>query len=451
MENFRLLLQIYIRPKSAFSEIMDEGSWVFAAVAVLVVSFSFQYAVNTKIMQTYAVSQMDYYSTYSNFDSGFPADGPLTDEQLREADYLANAHSEGEFNRNARPFPILGTGIFYLFSFYSSFFTPLITISVFYIPATILLLTLFAQLGSFGTVLRRDYGTLANCSLMAWAAAHLPFAVAGLLLYSLSVDGAVFLGFWAVSGLAFGAFMVFALRTVFGVEYVQAILTIAVSWIFYSLGTFVFQFISPWLFSPFLLIFAIIYLGGYLGSEVRGLGSSMQRKRDFKRFLHNSTVNPNDADAHLQLGLIYKQRRQDAKALEHFSRAFEIDKEEIDANYELGIIARRNGELQKAIEHFSVVVEQNDKYSLSEVWREIGATYLEAEMLDEAETALEKFETKRPFDAEGLYYYGLLLKKKGQSPEAKEMFKRTIEAVKTAAYYRRGELRKWSKLASKEL
>jgi tetratricopeptide (TPR) repeat protein len=451
MENFKLLFQIYVRPAFAFSEIMDKGSWLFAAIAVLIVSFAFQYSVNSKIMETYAVSQMDYFSANSGFDRITVNDGTLTEGQLAEAEYYANADLEKELNRERRPFPVIGKNIFYFFSFYSSFFTPLISLSLFYIPATIILLAIFAQLGNAGTVLRRDYATLATCSLMAWVAAHLPFAIIAYFLNSQIIDGGVYLGFWLASGLIFGGLMVFALRTVFGVNYGVAIFTIATSWIFYSLGGYVFQFISPWLFSPFLLFFAVIYLGGFLGSEVRGFGNAMRQKRDLKRFLNNATVNPNDADAHLQLGLIYQKRRQDEKALEHFTKAFEIDNEEIDANYELGKIARQSGDLQKAIEHFSVVVEQNEKYSLSEIWREIGATYLEADMLDEAQNALEKFEVKRPFDAEGLYYLGKLLKKKGETNEANEMFNRAIEAVKTAAYYRKGELRHWSKLAQKEL
>ncbi len=430
---------------------MDKGSWVFATVAVLVVSFAFQFGVNSKIVQTYAVSQMDYYMANSGFDSAASNNGTLTDAQLDEARYYANFNIDKESNRKRRPFPIIGKNIFYFFSFYSSFFTPLISLSLFYFPATILLLALFAQLGNLGTVLRRDYATLATCGLMAWIAAHLPFAIAGFLISSQHLDGGVHLGFWLFSGLIFGGLMVFALRTVFGVDYIKAILTIAVSWAFYSLGTSAFQVISPLLFSPFLIFFAVMYFGGFLGSEVRGFGNAMRQKRDLKRFLQNATVNPNDADAHLQLGLIYKKRRQDEKAFEHFTKAFEIDKEEIDANYELGKIARSKNDLQKAIGHFSVVVEQNDKYDLSEIWREIGATYLDANMLKEAFDALDKFVTRREFDAEGLYYFGMLLKRQDENTRAKEMFKRAIKAVKTAPYYRRGELREWSRLAKKEL
>jgi len=451
MENFKLILKLYIRPAFAMSEIMDKGSWLFAAIAVLVVSLVFQYWINSKIIETYAVSQTDYYLSNSNFDNSPSVTGRLTNEQLKEVEYFANVDIEKEFRQKRRPFPIIGKNIFYFFSFYSNFFTPLITLSVFYLPATILLLTLIAQLGNVGVVLRRDYSTLAVCSLMAWIAAHLPFALAALLLYSQVIDGSVYLGFWLVSGIGFGTLMVFALRTVFGVDFGRAILTISISWIFYCFGTYIYGFISPWLFSPFLLFFALIYLGGYLGSEVRGLGNSMRQKRDLKRFLQNATVNPNDADAHLQLGLIYAKRHQEGKAFEHFTKAFEIDNEEIDANYELGKIARKDGDLQKAINHFSVVVEQNDKYSLSEIWREIGATYLEADMQKEAFDALDKFVTRRAFDSEGLYYFGILLKKQSDDERAKEMFARSIEAVKTAPYYRRSELQKWSRLARKEL
>ncbi len=42
--------------------------------------------------------------------------------------------------------------------------------------------------------------------------------------------------------------------------------------------------------------------------ELRGIGDSLPRKQNFKRFLHNATVNPKDADAHVQLGLLYLQR-----------------------------------------------------------------------------------------------------------------------------------------------
>jgi tetratricopeptide (TPR) repeat protein len=261
----------------------------------------------------------------------------------------------------------------------------------------------------------------------------------------------IYLAMWFASGLLFGTFVLFSVRTVFGVGFGVAAVPVLVSWLSFPIGMYVFQYVSPWLFSPFLIIFAVMYFGGYLGSELRGFGDTFGRRQDFNKYLHSSTINPKDADAHVQLGLIYLQRRQDSKAIEHFRKAFEIDPTEIDANYHLGRIDRQNGDLQQALDHFTVVVEQDDKYSLNEIWREIGETYMAAKMPDEALYALEKYVSRRPVDPEGLYYLGKVLAKTGQTDRAKEMFEQAIESVRIAPSYRQHELRKWSKLAEKEL
>jgi tetratricopeptide (TPR) repeat protein len=241
--------------------------------------------------------------------------------------------------------------------------------------------------------------------------------------------------------------MVFALRTVFGADYGKAILTVSCSWLAISAGSRVFAYIPPLFFSPFLLFYAFIYLRGEAGT----IGQSFRNRQNFRRFLENATLNPNDADAHVQLGLLHLQRRQEKEAIERFKRALEIDGHELDANFQMGRIAREQGRLQEAIEHFGIVVQQNEKHSNSELWREIGATYLAANMLTEAREALEKYVERRPFDPEGLYYLGQVLSKLNNAQEAKEMFHRCVEAVDTMPYYRRGQLNKWRKLAQESL
>jgi tetratricopeptide (TPR) repeat protein len=110
-----------------------------------------------------------------------------------------------------------------------------------------------------------------------------------------------------------------------------------------------------------------------------------------------------------------------------------------------------HGELQKALDHFAVVVEQDDKFRLSEIWREIGATYLEAGMLAEARDALEKFVERRNVDPEGLYYLGKVLKAVGERERAREMFEAAIESARTSPYFRSRQLGQWAKLARKEI
>ena len=361
MENLKLLFQIYLRPAFAMSEIMDRGSWLFAAGAVMVVSMMYYATINAKLQYAYAIPRASDYMR-PNYDG--------RDEESPEAvaAYEKGVAAYQQAMKDRPMVPVIGDRLFQFFSFEpTKFFEPLLLLSLFYVPASILLISLFGGIGTFGIILRRDYGTLAVCTLSAWAAAHLPFGLAGIALTASATHPDIYFALWVASGALFGVFMVFALRTVFGVNFGIAILTVCVAWLSLSGGMYVFRFVSPWLLSPFLLFYAFMYLGGSIGGEARGFGNAFRQRQNFKRFLHNATVNPRDADAHVQLGLIYLQRRQDARALEHFNKAYEIDHNEIDANYELGKIARRNGDLQKGIEHFSVVVEQNDKHSLSEI------------------------------------------------------------------------------------
>lgn len=446
MENLKLLFQLYFRPLSAMSELLDKGSWILAAIFVFIISIGFYWTVNSKLQTAYSIPAFNF-AAYQQLEMN---------DEINAAEMTKRRQSmraEYEKMMATRPkIPLLGDAFFYFFSFEpSGFFRPLISIICFYVPLTMLLATLLGHLGSFGVIFSRDYGSLSICSMMAWTAAHLPFAIAGFLLNSQEVNPQVYLAFWLASGLIFGVLMIFALRVVFGVNYGVAILVVVISWLGFSLSIYIFKFIPAFLFSPFILFYAYMYFGGAITGEARGIGNAFRQRQNFKRFLQSATINPRDADAHVQLGLIYNQRRQTDKALEHFTKAVEIDKTEPDANYELGKIARQKGELNKAIEYFAIVVEQNDKYSLNEIWREIGATYWQAKMFNEARNALEIFVERRPYDPEGLYYYGKVLQELGETEKAKEQFEQAIDSAKNSPAFRKHELRQWSKLAQKEL
>ena len=433
---------MYFAPGSAMSDIMDTGSWLFAAAAVLLVSILFFGVVNTKLDAVYRIPKL----------TEFYQPGPTDNDEADEVNYKKAQADYENAMRSRQTIPVVGDRFFSFFSFDAGrFYQPLLLLSIFYVPATILLMSIFGGVGSFGLVFRRDYTTLAVCTLNAWVAAHLPFALAGLVIYQTPAASAIYLALWAGSGFLFGIFMIFALRTVFGATYASAVSVVCVAWLSLSLGVYISHFASPWLFSPFILFYAILYFGGSLGGEVRGFGNAFRQKQNFKRFLHNATVNPRDADAHVQLGIIYLQRRQESKALEHLNKAFEIDNTEVDANYELGKLARQKGDLQKALDHFAVILEQDDKYSLSEIWREIGITYLDAKMLTEAQDALEKYVDRRSADVQGLYYLGKVYKEKGETEKAREMFEEAIRSATASPDFRRQSTKQWMRLAEKEL
>ncbi len=443
MDHLKSLLKLYYAPAEAMSDLMDRGSWLFAGGAVLLVSVLFFSTVNARLDAAYRIPHV---SEFIQSDQDFESD------VAARADYERADAAYRRANAERQTIPFAGDRFFQFFSFDpGKFYRPVILLSVFYVPAAILLMSFFGGVGSFGLVLRRDYGTLAVCTLTAWAAAHLPFAIAGIGLFSLTLDPRIFLGLWVGSSLFFGILMIFGLRTVMGAGWGAAMFVVSVAWLSLSLGAIVTQYVGPWLFSPFLIIMVILYFGGFIGGEVRGFGNAMRQRQNLKRFLQNATVNPKDADAHVQLGLIYLQRRQESKAEEHFKKALEIDENEIDANYEMGKIERLHGNLQDALNHFATVLGQNDKHSLSEVWREIGITYLDAGMFNEAHEALEKFTTRRSADVEGLYYFGKVLKALGKTEEARAVFEQAIQSANSSPDFSRRGTVHWSKLARKEL
>jgi tetratricopeptide (TPR) repeat protein len=328
-----------------------------------------------------------------------------------------------------------------------SFLSAVMGIAVLYVPCLILLTAMYGTVGSFSVVFRRDYGSLLTCALMAWAAAHLPFALAGLALASAGLGAKTALGLWATSAVCFGVLMAFGLRTLFGASYKNALLTVSVAALAFSVQAKLFAAVSPFLFSPFLLYYAYYMFRGDIGD----IGFSLRQRQSFRRSMEAATINPRDASAHYQLGLVFQYRRQYTEAISRFQQAIQIDHDETDAHFQLGRIAREQGRLQDAIDHFAVVLGQDDKHAHSEIWREVGATYLAANMFSEAKEALETFVGRRAYDPEGLYYYGKTLEQLGEQQQAQEAFSRCIEAVKTMPHYRYGDQRKWHKLARERL
>jgi tetratricopeptide (TPR) repeat protein len=333
----------------------------------------------------------------------------------------------------------------WLLPFQFSFYTPLLLLAAVYVPATVLAATLLGRLGAFGTVFERDYSPLLTCAAMAWTASQIPLIVAA----PFATPG-TFLALTALAYAYFAVLMFFAVRTVFGTGNGVAAGIVGISWI-PMIGVAFFwaplQFILGWLASPFFLIFIFFYLG----SEFSRLGAGLRRQQAFRRMLEAAAVNPHDADAQYQLGLIHQQRRQTAEAIRRFKNAVAIDPSFIDAHFQLGRIAREQGRLNDALQHFQVVIGQDEKHSMSEILREVGAMYLAARQYDDARRELETYIERRPYDAEGLYYYGQALENLNEPEQARRMYARAIEAARTAPRYRRRETARWSRLASKSM
>jgi tetratricopeptide (TPR) repeat protein len=324
------------------------------------------------------------------------------------------------------------------------FYGPLLGLAVAYVPGILLLCAIFGRLGGFLVSFQRDYSPMLTCTALAWSAANLPLAIAGWFappVVVLALAGVAYLYF---------AFLVFlAIRTVFGTGNGASIGVVCLSWIPLVAAAFLWQplhFLMGWLASPFFLFYAWYFLGG----EFSNLGAVMHNRQNFRRMLEASAVNPHDGEAQYQLGLIYQQRRNYTEAIQRFQNAIKIDPTETDAHYQLGRIAREQGRIDDALREFRIVLQQDSKHNLSEILRELGAVYLTGGRLQDARAQLEIYTDRRPYDPEGLYYYGQTLEGLGRPVEARDVYARAVEAARTAPRYRRPFTARWSRLAQKQ-
>jgi tetratricopeptide (TPR) repeat protein len=229
-------------------------------------------------------------------------------------------------------------------------------------------------------------------------------------------------------------------RQVFRFSWLRSIMVVLVSGIAMLVVARLMMSLIGFMFaSPFLLLLLFFILRGYFGEVMR----TQRARASFKQNLEAATLNPADASAHYNLGLIHQQRNELEEARQRFVRAVEIDEDEVDAHYQLGRIARAQERLADAIKHFEQVVARDEAHAQHEIWREIGATYIAAGQFEDAREALERFLDRRRLDPEGLYLMGRAHAGLGHLREAADSMQACIEAVKTAPAYKYRTDKRW--------
>ena len=388
-ENFSIFVRFYREPGKAASDALDKGSFAFALTLTVLVLMLWVYGMG----------------------------GPM---------------------RVAGP-PI--ASVILTFVSASTFFG-LAAIFLVLAPVSIGVIAAWDSLGSAGVVLRREYLPVVAPALLAWAAAYFPFAVVQMVfpLFILPV----------LAHFAFLALYTICLKTALGTTTAHAAVAVLVGWVaavgafaaFPIVGNLSYFLLSPW-------VLFILYRS--FSPDVRSLGESMNSRRNFRSQLEAAMLNPKDADAHYQLGLIYQQRRQYDEAAASFRRAIEIYPDEAEAHLQLGRALRAQGNTAEAVRHFETALQSDSNVARQEGWRDLGGALLDLGQPQSAIEPLERYTNQRSYDPEGLFYYGTALQAAGRKDEAQHVFQQTLEAVQTAPKYRRGQLRKWAGLAKSEL
>lgn len=350
----------------------------------------------------------------------------------------------------------------------------LLCIAVIFIPLMVFVMNLFERRASFRLLIQQEYSTVAATVFYGWAASGLiSFLLllagrfSGVLqaigsrmfqtvmqqqsepssgifpppdpkllspeIFSITVAIIVLLAVFAV-------WATLAVQVVFKGSWLRAAgVVLGCGIVSFPISSFLQPIISTLFGSPFLLLILFFLLRGYW-SEV----SRTQRGRiAFKQNLEAATLNPADASAHYNLGLIHQQRGELDQARERFERAVHIDADEVDAHYQLGRIARAQNRWSDAIGHFEQVVARDRTHAQHEIWREIGATYIAAGQFEDAREAMERFLDNRQMDPEGLYMMGRAHAGLGHRREATSSMQACIEAVKTAPAYKYRTEKRW--------
>jgi tetratricopeptide (TPR) repeat protein len=247
----------------------------------------------------------------------------------------------------------------------------------------------------------------------------------------------------------FAVLVYFAVRIIFGLGDSAAAGVVALSWLPPVAAAFLLGPILSLLSllaSPFFLIFAIYYLR----SEFAALGGGLRRRQSMRRMLDAATLNPHDGEAQYQIGLIQLSRRRYTEAIARFKAAVAIDSGETDAHFQLGRIALAQKRFADALDCYETVLAQDEKHSQSEIRRELGAVYLDLGLREEARRELAIYVERRPYDPQGLYYYGRALEELGDESAARKAYAQAVEAARTAPRYRWRVVAEWSRLAQKQ-
>jgi len=349
----------------------------------------------------------------------------------------------------------------------------LVIIALVFCPLTLFLANIFERRASFRLLLQQEYAALAATMFYALTAASLittilttvgwltgvqrtlssrmvavvmeqrnqlnPDALA--LIERGMVSAELFAVALSVMALAavFAFWAVLALRTVFRLSWFRAVIVVLVSGTLLLPAYKLIPILGTILASPFLLLIVFLLIRGYVGEFTR----TQRARESFRQNLEAATLNPADASAHYNLGLIHQQRGELEQARERFERAVQIDDDEIDAHYQLGRIAREQKRYAEAVKSFEEVVSRDRSHAQNEVWREVGATYLAAGQFEDARNALEQFLEHRPSDPEALYLMGRAHAGLGHQREATSSMQACIEAVKTAPAYKYRADKRW--------
>jgi tetratricopeptide (TPR) repeat protein len=309
-----------------------------------------------------------------------------------------------------------------------------------YLPAIIILSNAISGDGLGFAVSRQEYRGHASVLLPLWGLLFLADAPLQYLAPQFLIVGE------EVFGITVGMLILLLLLLVYTpwcikqlnyLSSAQALGVFALSWftlpVYYLLTAF-------FMTLPFFIMIWLFY-AGYQG--LRSHLVSNVNERSFQQHLHALTANPQDADAHYQLGLIHLKRGNPDVARRYFDSAIKIDPADPDYHYALGRMHERSEDWVKALEEYEETYRLNPEYGLGDIFREVGKGYLNTGSVEKGIEFLSFFLAKRDSDPEGRYWLAIALQRSGDMEQMRMQLNTILEQARSNPGFFRRENREW--------
>lgn len=167
--------------------------------------------------------------------------------------------------------------------------------------------------------------------------------------------------------------------------------------------------------------------GNHIAHRILGNALAQQERYDEAghAFQEALRIRPDDAQTHVDLGLMSARRGNTARALQHYRDALRIDPKSPFAHNNLGSLLADQGNFTEAIGHFHAVLEINPEWS--DVHRNIGQSYAESGDFPNALLHFDKALRKDPYNAILHYNRGMALAMQGRLEESIAGFRKAVK------------------------
>ncbi|KNZ68553.1 hypothetical protein Tfer_2882 [Thermincola ferriacetica] len=146
---------------------------------------------------------------------------------------------------------------------------------------------------------------------------------------------------------------------------------------------------------------------------------------DYRRGIAQVEQNPDDPQAHIDLGWVYMQKKQYTLAEREYLAALNLDRNNISAQYNLALLKIQVGKIDEA----KKILEQIKRKRPEDLKARatLGYVYAEKGLYEKALAEFRLVEKYYPTNADLMFQFGRVYEKQGDDAQAREYYNRALK------------------------